>query len=223
MPKSSLTLEQRIQNASSLAVSFNRICFRNVQQRYANRHDIRSTVGSYINGGRFNFHGDFGVLYLSCDPHTCIEEVTLSGYRSPTAVARSCPRTLVGLRVELSKVLDLTRGEVRRAIGINKKLLTDTDWRWHQNFLGTKAPTQFIGEYARTARFEAVLVPSARWSGENLDLFCDKLLSSSKVSVVNIRKLAISSTSAVAHRQRLLRLLGLAAAPPDVQRNLFCS
>ncbi len=179
-----LTLEQRVHKAISRAVRFEGVCFRNVKPKYANPRDILSPEGSLNNDGRYNFKGAFGVLYLSCDAHTCLEETTHAFYASGLDVAKLLPRTIVGIAVRLSTVLDLTDYNVRRAIGINKTILTGTDWA-STNLTNGEAITQSIGRFAKEAGFESLLVPSAVCEGKNLDIFLDNLRPSSAISAVN--------------------------------------
>ncbi|HSE83649.1 MAG TPA: RES domain-containing protein, partial [Thermodesulfobacteriota bacterium] len=98
-------------------------------------------------------------------------------------------RTVIGVKVRLSKVLDLTSTKVRRKIGISKSVLTETDWEWIQNIDKKEALTQSIGRFIEEAGFEAILVPSAVCKGRNLDVFPDNLLPSSEISIVNLDKL----------------------------------
>lgn len=187
---SPLTLEQKISRAIKHAVPFtgtdrpHGVCFRNVKQKFANRDDIFSAEGSLYTGGRYNFVGAFGVLYLACDPHTCLEEVArvtrVGGFRA----AENFPRTFIGIRVRLSKVLDLTDPRMRRRLGVSKELLVATDWERIQE-KGREAPTQILGRLARSANFEGILSPSAAWPGNNLNIFLDNILSSSELSLVN--------------------------------------
>jgi len=180
-----LTLDQRIHKALELAVEFDGFCFRNVSQRFANRWDILSPEGSRITGGRYNFKGSFGVLYLACDLHTCLEETTQANKALGFDIARRLPRTIVGIKVKLSKVLDLTDKKTRRTIGVSKSVLTETDWRHIQNVRNQEAITQQIGRFAKESGFEAILVPSAQTKGKNLNVFPDNLLPSSRIEVVN--------------------------------------
>jgi RES domain-containing protein len=184
-------LGRKIHNVSNLAVGFDGTCFRNVPQQYATQQEIISSQGSLENGGRFNFRQKFGILYLSCDPHTCLEETIHAAIDAGfSGVARRFPRTIVGVKVRLSKVLDLTEHRIRRKIGITKAILTETDWEQIQEVDRQEAITQAIGRFAKEAGFEAILVPSSVWSGKNLNIFPDNLLASSEVSVVNAQKLA---------------------------------
>ncbi|MBI3651817.1 MAG: RES family NAD+ phosphorylase [Acidobacteria bacterium] len=178
------TLEQCIKNALSLATSFKGVCFRVLSQRFATQKDALSAKGSIIKGGRFNFKGNFGVLYLSCDSHTCLEESTRTSQKRAITVANELPKTVVGIEVKLSKVLDLTDAKMRRRLGIKYSDLTKTDWEKIQNN-GQEAITQVIGRLAGQSGFEALLVPSSVWRGKNLDIFIDRLRKTSKLTLIN--------------------------------------
>lgn len=163
------------------------VCFRNLPQRYANTQDVLATVGSYGGGGRFNLPKNFGVLYLSCDFHTCVEELQHSALKEGLPVESKLPRAVIGVELKLSKVLDLTDASVCRGLGINRKELVETDWA-KENAEFREARTQVIGRIAREIGFEAILAPSARWSGRNLNLLDDGNLLS-KALVKNIDEL----------------------------------
>jgi RES domain-containing protein len=183
-----LSLEQKIRRAIKHAVPFEGVCFRSVKQRFANQQDILSAQGSLFTGGRYNLAGAFGILYLACDPHTCLEEVTRTTTAGGFRAAESFPRTFIGIKVRLSKVLDLTNPRMRQRLGISKKLLVTTNWERIQDE-GREANTQALGRLAKAAGFEAILTPSAAWNGNNLNIFPDNVLSSSALSLVNENQL----------------------------------
>src|SRR2546425_1225179 len=115
-------LHRQMPDVLKLAIEFRGVGFRNVGQRYANKLDVLSTRGSYEWGGRFNVARDFGVLYLSCDLHTCIEELQYAARYEGLEVEEKLPRTITGIRVDLKNVLDLTSAIVRRKLGVAKKI-----------------------------------------------------------------------------------------------------
>jgi RES domain-containing protein len=71
------------------------------------------------------------------------------------------PRTIIGIKIKLSRVLDLTNSAVRKRLGIEKKLLIQMGWEYEQEVLNQEAVTQVIGRLARDVGFEGILVPSA--------------------------------------------------------------
>lgn len=192
-----LTLEQKTHRAIKHAVPFSGthrphgICFRSVKQKFANQHDILSVEGSLFTGGRYNFAGAFGVLYLACDPHTCLEEVARATRVGGFRAAENFPRTFIGIRVRLTTVLNLTDPRMRSRLGISRELLVKTDWERIQA-RGHEAPTQALGRFARAAGFEAILSPSAAWAGNNLNIFPENVLSSSELSLVNGAQLPLT-------------------------------
>src|SRR3954468_4869210 len=115
-------LKRRMPEALKLAIKFQGVGFRNVGQHYANKLDILSTIGSYLWGGRYNIATAFGVLYLSCDLHTCLGELEYAARYEGVNVQEKLPRTMTGIRLELAKVLDLTDTKVRRMLGISRKI-----------------------------------------------------------------------------------------------------
>ena len=128
-----LSLEPSIHRVVNRAIESQGFCFRNVWQEFATQGDIRCVEGGLTAGGRIDFNGKFGVLYLACDPHTCLEEIIhTTAFEFNLVLLFPC--TIVAVKVNLSKVLNLTDGDrVRRAIGINKKVLIGTDWKANQN------------------------------------------------------------------------------------------
>jgi RES domain-containing protein len=89
----------------------------------------------------------------------------------------------------LSKVLNLTDETILAELGISQADLKETDWPGIQRSGGV-ALTQLIGRYARSAGFEALLVPSAKFPGKNLDIFYpDNLLPTSEVALINADRL----------------------------------
>jgi RES domain-containing protein len=68
-------LAEKLQEALKWATPFSGVCFRNLAKGYAETHGILSTIRSLELGGRFNFKGAVGVLYLSHDQHTCDKEI----------------------------------------------------------------------------------------------------------------------------------------------------
>ncbi len=78
------------------------------------------------------------------------------------------------ITVDLQSVVDLTNDENRNALGLHSDDLV-SEWR---DLLAkfTLPPTHRIGEAAREADIEALLVPSARVSGsKNIAIIIDRL------------------------------------------------
>lgn len=193
-------LRQKMLKALAHACQFKGISFRNVGQRFANKQDIVSTRGSYKLGGRYNVAQGLGVLYLSCDLDTCIKELEHAARREGVEVEEKMPRTVTGIKVRLTKVLNLTDPKVRRELGVSRRTLVETDWT-AENKDGREALTQIIGRLAKDAGFDALWVPSARSSGQNINLLDHGNLSLPRVKVINIQKLG-TKKGATSRRRR---------------------
>lgn len=182
------SLKQKLADALNQATAFEGICFRSVPQRFANLRDVLSERGSLLFGGRYNYVGLFGALYLSCDIHTCIEEVIRSFDMNELEIAHRLPRTVVAIRVRLNLVLDLINAAIRRRLRLKKADLYE-DWEYSQNVLDSESLTQQIGRYARDAHFEALCAPSCLVEGRNLVVFPDRVASTSMLEIINVESL----------------------------------
>jgi RES domain-containing protein len=150
----------------------------------ATRRDILSAAGSFHVGGRYNFVGAFEVLYPACDFYTSWAATLNPARQAKMEPAYFLPRTIVGIEVSLSIVLDLTSQRVRRRLGPTKAVLTETDWHRIQREECREAITQTIGRLSRNVGFEALLAPSAVCAGANLCVFPDRLRPTSSLIVI---------------------------------------
>ena len=165
----------RLRSLLPLAVPFDEICFRSVRPKYANEHGVLSPAGSLMGGGRYNRVDTFGALYLSCDPHTCLEECIRTMENTSYQIADLLPRTTVGIAVRLDRVLNLTDDGILNRLNITQADLLRPGWRAVQRS-GREAFTQRLGRLAREAGFQALLVPSAaQRGGKNLIVFTDNV------------------------------------------------
>ncbi len=168
---------------ASLAGPWRGVAFRAVTPRYASSGDVLSGRGSQQHGGRWNAPGTFPAIYGSLTPETAMAEV-LSSFRSfniPTH--RALPRTFLAIDVRLRRVLDLTRGIVRRHLRVSRRRMVEEEWRRIQN-RGREALTQAIGRAAHGAGLEALHVPCAALAdGSNLVIFPENLATTSRVAV----------------------------------------
>lgn len=181
-----LTLKQRIARAFDSAVRFDGYCYRNVPLTYANPSGFIFTKTTRDSGGRYNYKGEFDALYLSRDPHTCIEESVRATVTAGFDLATRFPRGIAAFKVHLKKVLDLTDPKVRRSLGVSKTVLIRIDeWKKYQ-YRNKRALTQKIGKYALEIGFEGLLVPSAVCDGVNLVVLPDNVHPPSEFSLLNV-------------------------------------
>lgn len=186
--------KEKLRRLLTRSANYDGFTYRMVAQRFATERDIISIVGSIRAGGRYNFKGAFGMLYTATNAHTCIEESLQALTASEGDVVASLPRTIIGIRVRLSRVLDLTNPSVRRRLDIKKVDIIRPGWQHEQDVFKREAITQTIGRLVREVGFEALLVPSAVWvHGKNLNVFPDKLELGSIIQAENTDQLTLKT------------------------------
>lgn len=145
--------------------------------------DPLSALGSMKQGGRYNKRGKFEALYVSDTQITALHEVqsVYTNIKKIVAV-RQPPRAMLSIDLEVTRVIDL-----RSRLSLDALKMTADDlkqpWKIAQD-QGRRIHTQDIGEAARHAEIEGLLVPSARVSdGTNLVVFLDRLRIRSTVTL----------------------------------------
>jgi RES domain-containing protein len=163
-----------MQQSLPLAVPWVGDPFRFTDMTYANLQDLFTGEGSRKTGGRWNPKGGFRTLYFSLTPETALAEI-LAHHRSQAMPdVEAMPVTLVGFRVNVRQLLDVTDRRIRRLLGVAGTQIREP-WRPSQ-YAGREALTQAIGRLAREAGFQGLLAPSAvRRLGRNLVLFPERL------------------------------------------------
>lgn len=182
-------LRQGIDRCLAHVTAFSGTMCRAVATKYANNNDLLTGEGAKINGGRWNPPGLFRAVYGTLDPYAALAETlgTYGDYEIP--FEQRLPLVLVGIEATLQRVLDLTDGKLRKLLGVSKERMLDADWQTAQS-KGGEGLTQAIGRLAWEAKFESLLVPSARLKMEkNLVIFPDQLKKPSHLTIVNRHEL----------------------------------
>jgi RES domain-containing protein len=98
------------------------------------------------------------------------------------------PLVMVAVDAKLSRVLDLTLPDVRRAMRLSLARMLEEDWEEQQK-KGEEALTQAVARLAHEHGLQAMLVPSARLKGEkNLVIFPENLPAGA-LKIQNVGKL----------------------------------
>lgn len=150
---------------------------------------ILSTIGSRINGGRYNIgeklpEQEFEALYTSDSPITALQELNIL-INTPLGLTpfKTGPHILLSLEYNLQSILDLTDINNQKSLNTNLQELTGV---WLPlNLKGQIAPTQQLAKSAYDlTTIEALKVPSfANVNAYNLVIFPDKLLPNSFIQV----------------------------------------
>lgn len=153
--------------------------FRLVQPRWSKAADVLNGSGALNANGRWHTRGINCVCYTAFSPETALAESLASARYFGIPVVGRLPVVMVGLRFELSKVLDLTIGRARQRLRMAKRAMVRTDWR-KENRNGTAAITQTMGGLAFELGVEAIITPSAAdKSGSCLVVFPENLVGKS--------------------------------------------
>ena len=180
-------IQKRLGSLVADAIAFDGVVYRSSTPEYASASDLISGIGSKLHVQRWNPAG-IAVVYASLTPEAAMME-TLAHYRYfGIPIEDAMPRMFVAIQVKVSSVLDLRGPESVRRLGVSKRVLLTTDWRW-ELLTGLLSISQMIGSAAFNLGVEGLLVPSvAERKGTNLLLFPENLLKDSKVSVLGLSK-----------------------------------
>lgn len=154
-----------------IPTKYDDIVFRNVSSSYK----ALDCAGSILSGGRWNKKKQYGALYTALNENTSKEELARVAQRQGLTPSDLAPRDMVKLKVKLNKVLDLTDQKNLNKLGIKQDDITKDDC----------SKCLEIADAARNLGFEAILSHSATGLGLNLNIFLDKLKSSSKVTEID--------------------------------------
>jgi len=143
-----------------------------------------SALGSKLTGGRYNYIGEFEVLYLAPNPQTALLETLKNiNFRFP-------PKSLITIEVNTKYILNLRAKKVTSALGIDIEKLF-LPWRKIQDLDQEKAYTQILGQAVYDSKiFEGIQYPSAKVRGKyNLAIFPDRLRKESSIKVYDPDKI----------------------------------
>ena len=164
-----------------------RITFRSVELEHAFPAQILSGEGSLKFGGRWNAPGTFPVIYSSTRPGTAVEEAFQLAGDYMLAPDDLRPRVTCGIEWNLSRVIDLTRGDLPSWLKL-------ANWM-KENFSkindgGFETLCQAFGRAGRNSGANALVCPSARVpDGINLVVFRDRLRAADRMRLLGEEEL----------------------------------
>lgn len=95
---------------------FSDVLFRMTNPKYSKGADIVNGTGALRASGRWNLAGAFRLSYTALDPETALAEALAHARYFRLPLGSALPRTLVALRLEAGRVLDLRNGELRNVL-----------------------------------------------------------------------------------------------------------
>lgn len=166
---------------AALVVSWEGLLFRFQAVAYPTPRQILDGKGAARRGGRWNPPG-VAAVYGSTTDTVALEEC--KAHDRYYGVVTTAPRLLVAVRAKLSRVLDLQRADVRRALGVTLAELEAEDWR-RLSERGIESQAQAVGRAASGAELSGMLVPSfAVDGGLNVVVFPGRLPPGDRLEVV---------------------------------------
>lgn len=137
--------------------------FRIVADRW--RSSPLSAIGSLQRGGRYNFPGEFAVVYTADSQLTALREVEalfLDNAGQLHGVPRN-PDLILTLECSLLSVLELTDSDLLEQLGTSHaELVAESPSRFIENARGRMIPTQQLGSACfQSGHISGIKVPSA--------------------------------------------------------------
>jgi RES domain-containing protein len=123
----------------------------------------RDPIAPSFAGGRWAPPQEVPVLYTSFDSSCALAEIRFHFERQPLFPSK--PVNLHTLQVDTHSTLDLGTETALDVLGLTNEVLRQDDYRYLQE----------IGHAAYFLDFDGIVVPSARFDGQNLVLFSDRL------------------------------------------------
>lgn len=180
-------LLSRITTVAMHANSLRDVVFRCSEPIYATQDDLLTGEGSRKHGGRWNPPSSFATVYAAFFYATALAESKAHFLYYGLDPVDALPRTIVAVDLKFGKVLDLTDGTIRKAIGISATRMRGDDWR-KSNRNGAESLTQALGRAGYESGLEGLIVPACD-GDRNVVWFPGNLRAASKATIRNVSKL----------------------------------
>jgi RES domain-containing protein len=116
--------------------------------------------------------GTFDVLYTAREADGAIAEMYFHVRRGLPVIPSKVTFRLHELRVRFDALLDLSDRKTIGVLGIDPARYGSLDYGRHPE---EYSRTREIGDAAHLLDFDGLQVPSARWDGANVVIFCDRV------------------------------------------------
>jgi RES domain-containing protein len=166
--------------------------YRFAAPRWATEDHLLTGAGALAAGGRWHPIGAFPAVYLSLTPETALAESLAHYRRFGLAIYDAMPKTLNAVVAHFHRVLGLTKGEIRRHLGLSLERIREEPW-WEREASDQEALTQAAGRVARAVGLEGLIVPSAAHkNGAGIVYFPGCLLPATTLQIINPSELPSS-------------------------------
>jgi RES domain-containing protein len=161
------------------------VAFRASPLEFARVVNLLDGRGSLNFGGRWSAAGTFRAVNLSLSQETAMAESAAKFTYYNLRETDLTPKLVVGIRVSLRKVVDLTNPQgLKKQEWFHPDELLEEDWR-KVNEAGFESQSQAFGRAAHDLGAEAIVAPSARINGGvNLVYFPNSVLRARNVEIL---------------------------------------
>ncbi len=128
----------------------------------------RDPLLGYPAGARWDPPGGFDVIYAALDADGARAEIFHHLNRAPVFPSNAV-YLLHGIRVRTKRTLGLADLKALAALGV------DTGRYWETDYRTIPTRTQEIADAAHFLGYDGLIVPTARYDGDNLVLFTDRI------------------------------------------------
>lgn len=162
---------RELEKLSEHGKSFSDICYRCVEPQYSS--EVVCGIGSRLHGGRWNPKGSFACVYLSDSPEAALQEFLARARRMKLPDHRALPMQMLGIRVKVANLLDLTDRKIDSVI---KPILVTEKIHWRAMQVKREAVSQAIGRALHRICFSGLIAPSQAFAGaKTIVIFPDKM------------------------------------------------
>ena len=167
------------------------VAFRAAPLEFARLTKLLDGKGGLQVGGRWLAAAHFPAVNLSTTQEAAVKESSANFTYYNFALSDVKPKVIVGVRLKLARVVDLTKSRgIRAQPWLRLDELLAEDWR-KVNDAGHESQSQAFGRAAHDIGAEALLVPSARVrGGVNLVYFPESVASPSGIEILGEEELA---------------------------------
>lgn len=164
-------IKMALQRFAPRGKSFAAVCYRCTEPQFADQ--VVSGLGSQTHGSRWTPKNSFLTVYLCETAEAALQEYLARGRRMKLPDHKSLPMMMLGVKVKLTNLLDITDEEV--AVVVNPLLeMEKIHWRSIQD--RREAVSQAVGRAIEEMGFSGLAAPSQACPGQkNIAIFPENL------------------------------------------------
>jgi RES domain-containing protein len=165
---------------------FAAVCYRCVEPQFAEQ--VISGLGSQKYGARWTPKNSFPTVYLCETAEAALQEYLARGHRMKLPDHKSLPMMMLGVKVKVANLLDLTDGNVMSVVN---PLLEPEKIHWRAIQDRREAVSQAVGRAIKEMGFSCLAAPSQACPGrKNIAIFTENLSPKEMLGAPNLKPAA---------------------------------